>query len=494
VRDRERGGAFTGRVWGYIRVSSPGQDREGTSPEGQRDAITRWCAREGLPTPTLVYEVESATEGHHESRTEQLRLQRDARPGDLVLVTLQDRWSRDVVHAVGTVRALVKRGIGWIAIAEGIDASTPQGDWMLVQRAAWAEQEARRIRERTHGRIRELRDEGKYVDGAAWLGYVVQDRRLVPGPLRTIPIEAFERCARGESMARIAAALPLTPDRKAWDRGAVHKMLRSRAYLGESKRSDGTWHATHEPLVSRELWERAHAAMRERRTGGRPHGDGLSAERLLRGLARCAACGRRMSVQYGRPRQRGGRTMRYCCTGVIHKRCKTRHVHAERLDALAAEAALERLIELRDLLARAAPMRAPAPEEMDHAAQIAAVKRKRERLISLAVDGTITKADLRARLVKLDTELGRLELAAAEHARRREAEERATQPEARAEMLGRIEVLRQTWARTPVAGRREVLSLLAARIEVVSPKRKWSHDVPAPRIVWRTVEELLAEV
>jgi DNA invertase Pin-like site-specific DNA recombinase len=490
VRDRERA-TVVGRVWGYIRVSSPGQDREGTSPEGQRDAITRWCAREGLPAPTLVYEVESATEGHHESRTEQLRLQREARPGDLVLVTLQDRWSRDVVHAVGTVRALVKQNIGWIAIQEGIDASTPQGDWMLVQRAAWAEQEARRIRERTHGRIRELRDEGKYVDGAVWVGYVVEDRRLVPGPLRAIPIEAFERCARGESMARIAAALPLTPGRKAWDRGAVHHLLTARVYLGESRKSDGTWHPTHEPLVSRDLWERAHAAMRERRTGGRPHGDGLSAQRLLRGLARCAACGRRMSVQYGRPRQRGGRTMRYVCTGVLRRVCHTRHVHAERLDALVADAALDRLIELRHELARAVPPRAPEPEIIDHAAKIAAVKAKRERLISLAVDGTITKADLRTRLAKLDAEVGRLEHAAAEHARRHEAQERASRPEVRAEHLGRVEVVRQTWARMPVAHRREALAVIAARIEVVSPKRKWSHEVPEPRIVWRTVEELL---
>ena len=493
----ERGTAerYPGRVWGYIRVSSPGQDREGTSPEGQRDAITRFCTREGLPSPTHVHEVESATEGHHESREEQLRIQREARPGDLILVTVQDRWSRDVVHAVGTVRKLVAAGIGWIAIAEGIDASTPQGDWMLVQRAAWAEQEARRIRERTHGRIRELRDEGKYVEGAAWVGYVVQDRRLVPGPLRALPVEAFERCARGESMARIAAALPLTPDRRAWDRGAVHKMLNSRAYLGESRRSDGTWHATHEPLVSRELWERAHAAMRERRRGGRPPGAGESSACLLRGLAVCSRCGRRVGVQYG-PRREGARTMRYLCNGSVGapRRCSARHVHAGKLDALVAEAALDRLVELRHLLAQAGPTPPPKPPAVDHAAQLAAVKRKRARLLDAYEDGAIKKAELKERLAKLDAETGRLELAAAEDARRREAEERASRPEVRADALARVEAIRAAWSRAPVADRREVLALLAARIEVVPAARKFSHEVVPARITWRTVEDLLAEV
>jgi DNA invertase Pin-like site-specific DNA recombinase len=490
VRDRERG-AVVGRVWGLCRVSSPGQEREGTSLEGQQQAIAGWCARERLPAPIFIVEVESGTAARVEHREGLRRILLEASEGDVVVVYALDRWSRDLVYTMQSVRALVARGVRWYAIREALDATTQEGDSRLGLMGWIAEEERKRISERTHGRIRELRDEGKYVDGAVWVGYVVEDRRLVPGPQRAIPVEAFERCARGESMARIAAALPLTPGRKTWDRGAVHHMLTSRVYLGESRKSDGTWHATHEPLVSRDLWERAHAAMRERRTGGRPHGDGLSAERLLRGLARCAACGRRMSVQYGRPRQRGGRAMRYVCTGVLRRACHTRHVHAERLDALVADAALDRLIELRHELARAVPPRAPEPDVVDHAAKIAAVKAKRERLISLAVDGTITKADLRTRLAKLDADVGRLEHAAAEHARRHDAQERASRPEVRAEHLGRVEVVRQTWARMPVAHRREALAVIATRIEVVSPKRKWSHEVPEPRIVWRTVEELL---
>lgn len=49
------------RVFGYCRVSSAGQEKSGTSLEGQRDEITRWCAAQGYPPPTLAVEVESGS-------------------------------------------------------------------------------------------------------------------------------------------------------------------------------------------------------------------------------------------------------------------------------------------------------------------------------------------------------------------------------------------------------------------------------------------------
>lgn len=497
MRDRERG-AVTGRVWGLCRVSTAGQEREGTSLEGQQLAIADWCTRERLPAPTFVIEVESGSVERVEHREGLQRILREARAGDVVVVYALDRWSRDLVYTVQSVRALVADKVRWYAIREALDAMTQEGDSRLGLMGWIAEEERKRIRERTHGRMRELRDQGLYVDSTPPVGYAVRDRKLVPGPTAAIVVEAFERCAAGESMAKIAATLPLTPTRRRWDRPAVHNLLRARVYLGESQRSDGTWHPTHEPLVSRELWERAQAAMRERKRGGRPPGDGASAKRLLRGLAVCAACGRRMGVAYGRPRQRGGRAMRYACCGLRSQEgrtCHARAVHAEKLDAIVAEAALERLVELRHELARAAPPRPAAPAAMvDHAAKIATVKRRRERLITMAVDGDIPREEYRERLAKLDAELGRLELAAAEDTRRREATERAARPEARAEMLGRVETIRAAWSRAPVADRREVLALLAARIEVVGSTRRYVHEVPAPRIAWRTVEDLLAEV
>lgn len=103
-------------VRSYLRVSTPGQEREGTSLEGQETAHRRFCLAHGLPQPVLYIEVESGADTSIEKRDEQLRLQREAQAGELVLVTVLDRWSRDVPHAVSTVRALVCLAaflVGW---------------------------------------------------------------------------------------------------------------------------------------------------------------------------------------------------------------------------------------------------------------------------------------------------------------------------------------------------------------------------------------------
>ena len=120
-----------GTVRSYIRVSGADQDRIGTSPEAQRAAHLSYCRAHGLPDPVWYFEVESGSESAIELRDEQIRLQREAVPGDLVLVCAVDRWSRDIVHAVASVRALVARGVRWLSLREGIDASTPQGDSTL---------------------------------------------------------------------------------------------------------------------------------------------------------------------------------------------------------------------------------------------------------------------------------------------------------------------------------------------------------------------------
>ena len=489
-----------GRVFGYCRVSSRRQDTEGTSLEGQEQSIARWCRSQGLPAPArIAVEVESGSAEKTEQRVEQTALQREAKAGDTIVVAAVDRWSRDIVHAVSTVRALVARGVRWVALRESLDATTREGEERLGLMAWVADSERKRIKERTLGRKRELQDEGFYTRGRPPVGYVIQQRKLVPGPDADVVREAFRRCIAGDGIDAIAQALPMTAGcgghrpRKAWDKKGVHGLLRNRHYLGELERSDGTWHPAHEALVDRDTWERAHAAMLARKLRGRPHGEGFSAERLLRGLAVCSVCGRRVSVVLGRERVMGGRTMSYVCAGALAGLCKVRHVHAERLDALAAQATLRRLVELRRELASGQPLTSP-PATQDHAAKIAQAKRKRERLISLAVDGTITGEELKARLGKLDAEIGKLEAAAGKARRATAAAERARRPEARAEVLGRVEGLTAAWNNLPAPQRREVLSLLADRIEVVPAPRARTHDVVPPRIRWRTVEALTAEV
>ncbi len=485
-----RGGGVPRRVFGYCRVSSDRQSREGTSLEGQRDEIARWCRSQGFPAPTLAIEVESGSAEKAEAREEQKRLTREAEPGDLIVVIAVDRWSRDIVHGVQSVRDIVKRGVRWHSIREGIDAATPQGDSTLGIMAWTADQERRRIRERTVGRRQELADAGHYVGGSIPLGFT-----RVPGrKLATVESEAalirdiFARCADGESLPEIAATLPPVRKRTSWTKDAVFHVLHSRYMLGEQRRGDGTWLPdAHPPIVPIDLWERAHAALRMRVAGGRKYAQGDSAHRLLRGLVWCSACERRVSVRFGARHQRqqpdGKRMHYYICRGGLEHACGEGWIRAYEADEAAERAVATRLAELREELARA-PAKTAAPKSIDVTAALAKIEARKRRTIDNAADGVISRADLQEALARYEADATKLRRQISREADDRAAEERATDPGRRAAALGQVQALAASWRRMPVEQRREVLALLAIRVEI---------GRSGVRFTWRSAADLAAK-
>lgn len=461
------------RVFGYCRVSSVGQEKSGTSLEGQRDKIAGYCAARGLPAPSLFIEVESATASKIEARAEQLRLQEEAREGDLVLVTMLDRWSRDVPHAILTSRALIARGVGWIAFEDSIDASTRDGQLMLQYRAIAAEQERIRIHDRTVGRRRELTDAGLYVLGRVPIGYRAEGRRLHIEPTEAALVRAiFERCVDGESLLDLAASLPMVRKRTRWTNCAVHKILCCRYVLGEGRRSDGTWAPdTHPAIIDADLWERAHAAMRSRVHGGRKYGNGESKVRLLRGLAVCAGCGRKVSVRFGARHQRadpgGSHAHYYLCRGGLDHTCEEGWIRAHEIDEDVSRQVVTHLASLRDLLAQPATVPKPTTGKgADVPAALARLEAQRRRTVDLATSGVLSARDAKEALARYEEQAATLRRRRDREAEAMAAEARATDPAARATLLRGLDAIRTAWARMTIDDRRGVLVRLAERVEV----------------------------
>jgi len=471
------------RVFGYARVSGREQGAHGTSLEGQREEIGRYCAARGYPSPQIRVEVESATELKIERRDELHALLAEARPGDLIVVSKVDRWSRDIVYCVQSVRRLVASGVGWHSIGEGIDASTPNGDSTLGIMAWVADQEHKRIRERTVGRRAALKDQGYYVEGPPPFGMrrgARSERQQLTISVEpseaALVVEAFERCAAGSSVAGLVEWFQGASGR-AWDKKSIHALLRNRVYLGEVKNASGAWIQGRVPqIVPRELYERAQAAMASRRIA---HGPVTSATArtfswLLRGLGTCPSCGARMGAEYGPRVDWYGCARRH--RGLP---CDGRRVVVQEVDPLASAMALARLRELRAELS-APPAGTKRRAARNFAAERARLAGQRERAVRLATQGTISDADLAAQLARLDDEGRKLDCAA--EAATREAA--ARRPEARREVLADVATLERAWAQASVEQRREALKILAKRI-VLRPE--------GPAIEWRSVEELAVE-
>jgi DNA invertase Pin-like site-specific DNA recombinase len=467
------------RTLGYVRVSGLEQSKSGTSLEGQREELRRYCRAHALPAPRLFVEVASAGREKLAERVELRALLAEARSGDLVLVCKVDRWSRDIVWCVQSVRELVARGVGWTAIGEGIDAADPNGDRTLGLMAWVADQERARIRERTVGRRKELRDQGCYVEGRVPVGYERVERRL-----RVLEDEApivkliFDRCIAGDPLSAIRdRLLDEHPARSRWDKASLRKIIRTRTYLGEVRGADGVWRPGHPAIVDRATFERAQRALEGRRLGGggRTSEQARTATWLLRGVATCATCGARMGAAYSTTK--GGY---YACRSRLAGRgCQAPYVDVELSDHLAADLVVARLAELSEELEAPPPVTDGVAPDFD--GRRARLTAKRERLIELASDGTITRDDLRGKLGAVDAQLERLELERAD-------EERAAafrRPSARAAVLRTVDGLARAWKRASVAARRRILLDLAESVQL---------GADGPKIAWLPPEELRKEL
>lgn len=470
------------RVLAYCRVSSADQ-AEGTSLDAQREEIARYCRQHDYPAPAYYVEAESGGAAGEERRVEQARLMADVRTGDLVLVAKQDRWSRATLHLLRSVEQLLAAGARFYSIAERFDPSTAEGRFATTIMAAVAEQEHARIRDRTVGARKRLRAMGAWVEGTPPYGYRLDTatRRLVvdDGAAKRVR-ELFRLVADGVSSREVARRLRAQwPDMPGLDHGSIARRVHSRIYLGETHTRgvghDGEWMQTHEPLVDRVTWRRAHAALDNNRKGGRKLAESpRCAGFLLRGLVVCAACGYHCAAHAPGPGsgvQHGGW---YICQHRDGRACAMR-ARARHKD-LDARVEADVVAALRELAAElAAPVRPKRQigEVIDWATARAKVIAKRERVVAAIAEGALTTGVARGQLDKLEAQLADLD-------ERRVAAER--KPPTRAERqreLANVERLLRAWNALPVDARRDAIRTLVERVEV-----RQTHAQPYKRGAW----------
>jgi DNA invertase Pin-like site-specific DNA recombinase len=468
------------RVLGYARVSSELQG-QGSSLRDQQAVIALYAKAQGLPTPTFYVESESAIHERNERRERIRALQSEVRAGDLVVCDKIDRWSRDPEFTYRSIRKILSAGASFYAVGDQCDPSTPEGDTMLNFRVLFAKEEHKRIKARMVGTRRILRDQGYYVEGVPPFGY----RRSLPkghkGPEKNVlAIEedkaallrrAFRMCIAGHSLTEISAALGLGRDQLA-------NSLRSRVYLGEIQDTKHQWiKSKHPPVIDVTTFTRAQAALDGRRLGG-PGPRQTPSETstwILRDVARCDACGAKMSAVYAGPRM--ARRYYYKCA---HK-CGAAYVVVRDVEANAGPIVVARLEGLKEELVRE-PRRAPPTPVPDFAGSRARLQRRREKYLDAFADELMTKDELRARMAKLDADELRID-----------GEEQASlRPNPLADVSARRAVLREVgaiaraWGKARPEARREIVRHLAVTARVSANK--------APRFVWRSPEELVEAI
>lgn len=143
-------------IYGYARVSSRGQERDGSSLESQeRELLGRGCQ--------VVYK--EAFTGTKMNRPVFDELVAKLQPGDTLMVTKLDRFARTVVEGTLTMQELVKRGVIVDIINFGRVEDTPMGKFLVGIMLQVAELERSMIMERMNEGKRAKRERGEKCAG-----------------------------------------------------------------------------------------------------------------------------------------------------------------------------------------------------------------------------------------------------------------------------------------------------------------------------------------
>lgn len=225
-------------IFGYVRVSTVTQAREGESLESQRRQVTSYAASKGLELlPENVF-VEAGVSGSIEfqDRPEGAKLFSQMVSGDMVIFPKLDRAFRNTRNALNVLHELKGRGISVHFIDLGGDVTgNGVGAIVFTILSAFATFE----RERIATRIREVKqmkkEQGKFTGGRRAFGYDVTDGVKVPREDEQVVIRQMAKMREaGATYRQLADWMASTQERKMTFMGVKKTLSTSSPALGEN--------------------------------------------------------------------------------------------------------------------------------------------------------------------------------------------------------------------------------------------------------------------
>ena len=143
-------------IYGYARVSTATQGRDGNSLEDQVVALEKYGCQEI---------VQEAFTGKTMDRPKFLLLLERLQVGDTLVVCKLDRFARTAIEGVQTVKKLFERGIRVHILNMGLIENTLTGNLILTVMLAFAEYERGMIVERTQTGRAIARQDPNFKDG-----------------------------------------------------------------------------------------------------------------------------------------------------------------------------------------------------------------------------------------------------------------------------------------------------------------------------------------
>jgi len=317
----------------YARVSSKEQEKEGFSIPAQLKLLREYATSQGLQIVREFVDVETAKRSGRTSFGEMITFLKRSPACEAILVEKTDRLYRNIKDWV----TLDELDVQLHFVKENMilsKDSRSSDKFMHGIRVLMAKNYCDNLSEEVKKGLGEKAAQGMWPHRAP-VGYVNDKltHTILPDPTKSRLVrELFGEYATGyvslQELSRKAQASGLfSRGSQVINKAGIHRILTNPIYCGEFVWKGKRYLGSHEPLVTRDLFDRVQEVL----SGGRTPSQ-CKHDFAFMGLVKCGLCGCAMTAELKK-----GKYVYYHCTSH-HGKCGNTYVRQESLDQLFAEA------------------------------------------------------------------------------------------------------------------------------------------------------------
>lgn len=440
------------RVAAYCRVSTDHED-QANSFESQQRYFRQYIERNPDWELYEIFADEGISGTNTKKRSEFKRMIACAKEGDFDLIITKEisRFARNTLDSIYYTRDLKKHGVGVIFMNDNINTLDGDAELRLAIMSSIAQEESRKTSERVKWGQKRRMEQG-VVFGRSMLGYDVKDGKMTVNEdgakIVRLIFHKFANENKGTHViARELREAGITPMRvKEWSNTVILRVIRNEKYCGdlvqkktftpdflshEKKYNRGEEEFViikdhHEPIVSRELFEKANRILDEKSLT--QEGKAKRSNRYpFSGKIKCGCCGSSYVARY-KNRKNGTRYKAWRCyksatQGSPHTDkagnplgCSNPSIRNE--DAVHIMYLVTRSLQLEEKKITAnllSVIQSVLSVNTDYShieklkEQIQSVEDKRTQLIDLCISGAITKQEFITKREACDKEISELQ-------------------------------------------------------------------------------------
>ncbi len=300
------------RVAIYIRVSSEEQ-KLGHSLDAQRNFCQEFADKRQWVTVNIYEDPGFSAKDDKRPAFQKMIADAKEKAFDVILVHKLDRFSRSIEQTLAYFKMLNEHGVVFTSGTENFDFSRPEGRLFFNMMAVFAQWYLENLSAEAIKAKEELFSKGLH-NGPAPFGYQKNKKtgrcEIVPDEAKVVKA-AFELSASGTYTHRMIAEMlneQFTTRRgRHFSKDTVTNMLRNEFYYGMVSYRENIRPGIHDPIISKELYEKSQSITRERASTPKGHLIERHKERaprsttqryyMLQRIIRCDACDRYLRIQ-----------------------------------------------------------------------------------------------------------------------------------------------------------------------------------------------------